>query len=329
MSQPIQTQSQQFAVFGDDSAKRAIREPVATVYVDHDIHDYLAGPSIHAGLNVSANRRQAALGDRSMGPLQGPLEHPELRDESLQGLGFTDDDYDFDKLREIDQNNPLRKYGPEHGPYHPGSEFNDYYKDDPEGVAHYDDLSREQAAREWARTSHRQGIAIGIGGSPSVYDSQGPYGSGIDNYAHPDPLPHQENEPEQDSYDVGPSPYEEAYAQEPAPPVQPLHQMLDEYRTPPPTEPPGPPSFNTARRQESDGGPELRTGLAVAPAQPGAPAAPVWLGHTYVPGHRVEMPWRDGAFPGTITHLEGYNIGVLWDDGQHTVEEPQGVRPLY
>lgn len=174
---------------------------------------------------------------------------------------------------------------------------------------------------------------------------------GYDEEAELDPYGHSHQLPTDDPY----------AAQDPhAVPVQPLdqfHEMHhpDDFSNYHNAEPP--PSFNQARRLTADDGPDFGTfqtdiytpgdrldprsslhgteperwltALAVPPAQPAAPAAPVWLGHTYVPGHRVGMPWRDGVIPGTITHLEGYNVGVRWDDGQHSVEEPSGITPLH
>lgn len=146
-------------------------------------------------------------------------------------------------------------------------------------------------------------------------------------------------------------------------PVQPLDQFQEQHH---PDDfanyhNPAPPSFNAARHLTADDGPASGdmnalftpglyspekmmdhkstlfggdperwvTALAVPPAQPAPPAAPVWLGHTYAPGHRVGMPWRDQTLPGTVTHLEGYNVGVRWDDGQHSIEEPHNIQPLH
>ncbi|QZE10467.1 hypothetical protein SEA_SCOOBYDOOBYDOO_121 [Mycobacterium phage ScoobyDoobyDoo] len=95
---------------------------------------------------------------------------------------------------------------------------------------------------------------------------------------------------------------------------------------------PGPPtpSFKSARRSAvADGGPAQKVAWGVMPAQPQQPAEPVWLGHTFAPSHRVALPWRDGVIQGTVTHLDGTNVGVRWDDGQHSVEEPSAIRPLY
>ncbi|AON96889.1 hypothetical protein BI081_gp218 [Mycobacterium phage Tonenili] len=65
------------------------------------------------------------------------------------------------------------------------------------------------------------------------------------------------------------------------------------------------------------------TGAAVQPQ-----VVPGWVGHGYVPGHRVGLPWRDTVIPGTVTHLDGQQVGIRWDDGQHTTEEPADLRPL-
>lgn len=140
---------------------------------------------------------------------------------------------------------------------------------------------------------------------------------------------------------------------EPGVPLMPLHQMLEHSYRP---DPPEPPSFSEARRRTADGGPELEpfnpnlyspadrlrwesqaagadnkwvTAQTVLPAQPQAPGQPVWLGHTFAPGHRVGLPWRDRDIPGTVTHLDGTDVGVRWDDGQHSVEQAGDIRPLY
>jgi hypothetical protein len=87
------------------------------------------------------------------------------------------------------------------------------------------------------------------------------------------------------------------------------------------------PSFSAAR-QHTAGGLAIQA-LGVPPTQPAQMAEPVWLGHTFAPAHRVGMPWRGSMIPGTVTHLEGTEVGVRWDDGQHSVEEPSAIRPLY
>lgn len=95
-----------------------------------------------------------------------------------------------------------------------------------------------------------------------------------------------------------------------------------------PTYLPNRPSFSAARSIELIGGPAF-TALAVPSAQPQQPAEPVWLGHTFAPSHRVGLPWRDQLIQGTVTYLDGTDVGVRWDDGQHSVEEPSAIRPLY
>lgn len=134
----------------------------------------------------------------------------------------------------------------------------------------------------------------------------------------------------------GPPPEEDPYAgHDPHHlPLQPLDQFVEQRQIQPlAPEPPG--HFSLARRRTAEGdGPDSMadrtlTALAVPPAQPAPPAAPVWLGHTYAPGHRVGLPWRGRIIPGTVTHLEGYNVGVRYDDGQHAVEEPSAIQPLH
>lgn len=261
MSFPIQTQSQQFAGFDTDAARYSQRDRVAVFEVDADVHDYLAGPSITAGLN---DTRRLAVDTSGM----DPMSHA----------------YHGDERAPIPSPNP--RYEP------------DYYADDDPGMAQDD-----ESGYNW-------------GPDP-----------GHDPGAEPGPDPN--------FHDGAPLPFGT------------------------PTYHPGGSSFSAARhRTADDGGPETQalfqpnlytpggrldaksgllggepehwvTALAVAPAQPAPPAAPVWLGHTYAPAHRVGMPWRGQTLPGTVTHLEGTNVGVRWDDGQHSVEEPSAIHPLY
>lgn len=70
-------------------------------------------------------------------------------------------------------------------------------------------------------------------------------------------------------------------------------------------------------------GPDWVTAAAVQPQ-----VVPGWIGHGYAPGHRVGLPWREQVIPGTVTHLDGQQVGVRWDDGQHSSEEPSDLRPL-
>lgn len=67
-------------------------------------------------------------------------------------------------------------------------------------------------------------------------------------------------------------------------------------------------------------------GRGAAAVQP--QVVPGWVGHGYTPGHRVGLPWREQVIPGTVTHLPGQQVGVRWDDGQHSTEEPSDLRPL-
>ena len=219
-------------------------------------------------------------------------------------------------------------------PWHPGQEED----------------SGEYAA-ERARSDHEHGFDM----EPPPVDS--PYGgaSWEDQYGRGPEMheghPHEE-QGHYDDYDIG-SP-ENVDAQfsngSPPPPSRTqsrINTMYDDL-----------PSFNTAhRRIADDGGSDFQafqpnlyspagradakselagreperwvTAAPVAPAQPAPPADPVWLGHAYVPGHRVGMPWRDIVLPGTVTHLEGTNVGVRWDDGQHSTEEAGAIQPLY
>lgn len=57
-------------------------------------------------------------------------------------------------------------------------------------------------------------------------------------------------------------------------------------------------------------------------------AVPMLPGHGYAPGHRIGLPYQDQVIPGTVTHLDGQEVGVRWDDGQHSTEAPADLRPL-
>ena len=268
MSFPIQTQSQQFAGFDGDPTRYAQRDRVAVFDVEGDVHDYLAGPSIQAGL---LNTRTAV--DTSQMP---PDSHA--------------------------------------------------YHGEPE----------PRGGMEWKGPYEAPGLSV---------DDQ----NAIDQYyAHPDP-------DDESGYNWGPEPSHDPGA-EPGPDPNFHDGSPHPFGTP--VYHPGGSSFSAARhRTADDGGSDLPaftpnlyspgdkldaksmllggepehwvTALAVAPAQPAAPAAPVWLGHTYAPAHRVGMPWRGQTLPGTVTHLDGTNVGVRWDDGQHSVEEPSAIHPLY
>lgn len=48
----------------------------------------------------------------------------------------------------------------------------------------------------------------------------------------------------------------------------------------------------------------------------------------YQPAHRVGLPWRDTVIPGTVIALDGPNVGVRWDDGQYSSEEPHNIQLL-
>jgi hypothetical protein len=272
MSMPISRQSEQYGTDAGDSAFYANRDrTTATVYVDADVHDYLVGPGITAGLLAP----RVAVETFGMPP--GSHAYHEESYENAPGGQWMGDDGGGRA--------PLRHFNPDQG-YEP-SEMDER---NAEGV-HNDD----QSGYNWG------------------------------------PEPH---------HDPGaaPGPHPDFHGDAPHPQGTPVYSPGGGYGD-------RPPSFNEARRLHADGGPgnatedlnesisiyggEAHTALAVTPAQPAAPAAPVWLGHMYAPGHRVGMPWRGTTIPGTVTHLEGTNLGVRWDDGQHSVEEPGGIRPLH
>ena len=73
--------------------------------------------------------------------------------------------------------------------------------------------------------------------------------------------------------------------------------------------------------------PVLAPKLSFGP-MPQQQAIPMSPGHGYVPGHRVGLPWRERVIPGTVTHLNGQQVGIRWDDGQHSTEESSDLRPL-
>lgn len=97
-------------------------------------------------------------------------------------------------------------------------------------------------------------------------------------------------------------------------------------------------SFLEARRLTADGGPGNPTedlngtvstyGDEITAAAMQPQVVPGWVGHGYVPGHRVGLPWRNQVIPGTVTHLDGPQVGIRWDDGQHSTEEPSDLRPI-
>ncbi|ACH62126.1 hypothetical protein MYRNA_125 [Mycobacterium phage Myrna] len=133
-------------------------------------------------------------------------------------------------------------------------------------------------------------------------------------------------------YNWGPEPSIDDSGVSDHPALQPLDQMLNQHESErylhPREEPPA--HFSQARHGAvAADGLAAKLAFPVQPAQPQQPAAPVWLGHTFAPSHRVALPWRDQIIQGTVTHLDGTNVGVRWDDGQHSVEEPSAIRPLY
>lgn len=80
------------------------------------------------------------------------------------------------------------------------------------------------------------------------------------------------------------------------------------------------PSQEQENRWQTAAQPTMQT--QAQPAQMG------WVGHGFAPGHRVGLPWRNTIIPGVVTHLPGQQVGVRWDDSQHSTEEPADLRPL-
>jgi hypothetical protein len=261
VSFPIQTQSQQFAGFDGDPTRYAQRDRVAVFDVDGDVHDYLAGPSIQAGL---LNTRTAV--DVSQMP---PNSHA----------------YHQDQYAPVPSPNP--RFEP------------DGYAEEPMYPGEAED---DQSGYNWGPApQHDPGAEPGP--DPNFHDGQPhPFGTPV--------------------YHPGGSSFSTA-----------RHRTADDGGSDLPAFTPN--LYSPERRQDANsmllgGEPEhWVTAAAVTPAQPAAPAAPVWLGHSFVPAHRVGMPWRGQTLPGTVTHLDGTNVGVRWDDGQHSVEEPSAIHPLY
>lgn len=63
-----------------------------------------------------------------------------------------------------------------------------------------------------------------------------------------------------------------------------------------------------------------REAFASAPPVPGA--------SSYSLGHRVGTDWRDRTIRGTVIGLDGPQVAVRWDDGQHSNEEPHNIHLL-
>jgi len=259
VSFPIQTQSQQYAAFDEDPTRYAQRDRVAVFDVEGDVHDYLVGPSIQAGL---LDTRTAV---NTMG--MDPNSHAYHGDE-----------------REL-MPSPNPQFEP------------DYYGEESPGVAQDD-----ESGYNWGpEPGHDPGAEPGP--DPNFHDGQ--------------PLPF--GTP---TYHPGGSSFSAT-----------RHRTADDGGSDLPAFTPNlysPGDKLDAKSMLLGGEPEhWVTALAAPQAQPAAPAAPVWLGHTYAPAHRVGMPWRGQTLPGTVTHLDGTNVGVRWDDGQHSVEEPSAIHPLY
>jgi hypothetical protein len=203
-------------------------------------------------------------------------------------------------------------------------------------------------------------IMAGLNNTRQAADYANPHAPVPDSYWHDDEADEgrrffdqehgldREPPPEYDDYGPGPHPDFHDGSPQPfgTPAYSPRSAPYDDH----------PPSFSAARRQ-ADGGPsgELfnpmlfmpgerqrweseALGGEAAPHWPTAkqaagvvpaPVDPVWLGHGYAPGNRIGLHWRDGTIPGTVTHLDGPKIGVRWDDGQHSTEEPQDIHPLH
>lgn len=73
---------------------------------------------------------------------------------------------------------------------------------------------------------------------------------------------------------------------------------------------------------------ELLGGDDVPARWPTAASSTERLAHGYFPSNRVGLPYKDTIIPGTVTHLDGMNVGVRWDDGQHSSEDPVDIHPL-
>jgi hypothetical protein len=115
-----------------------------------------------------------------------------------------------------------------------------------------------------------------------------------------------------------------------------------------------PPSFSAARRRIADDGPlsgpmdqgglgefagvgpDLFTPMYFQQRRPdwrsmmlGGKTSGVVFPHGFAQGYRVGLPYQDSVIPGVVTHLHpDGQVGVRWDDGQHSKEMPGDIYRL-
>jgi hypothetical protein len=337
MSMPIARQGEQFDVFEGD---RWARDRRASVSQD-DVADMLRGPQITAGLN---NTRQAAgylppedqknwdaFLDRDM------TENPQnyLNGKDLERHQHQQQAQDWDSFLDRDMTeNPHHYTGSrlaapggiydQHGPYGSG------IAPVPPSYWHDDEAEEDRLYHDQEHGLDRE--------PPPEYDDYGPGPSPDFHDGAPQPFGTPTYNPRSAPYDDHPPSFNEARRHTadggPGDAGEDLNGSTSFYG--------GGELFNPLLympgdrqnwRSELFGGGEAPhwPTASVRQSAPVVPqvADPVWLGHGYAPGNRIGLQWRDGTIPGTVTHLDGPNVGVRWDDGQHSTEEPQDIHRLH
>lgn len=334
MSYPIQRQSESYGVFDDDSLRFA--KEYRTRDLPEGLVNMLKGPRISAGMN---NRRQADIGGVDLtgvgnaagvspneGAVQGtmvpPAPMPSAPDTGMAPGGG------------LPADSSLNYSGESGGPS--GNPVAASYRHAGDFDAQYD-YSRPSISDLHAHDPHQMGH--------DEFDAEYPHGE-PQHYSE-EAFREQPQTPLQPLDEM----LEHSYRPDmPAPP----HDYLAQFR-------PHLASFTEARSQHTaEDGPAPGPLFTPMMFQPKAPSAasmmlggekefindqplaekwvtaaavqpqvvPGWIGHGYAPGHRVGLPWREQVIPGTVTHLDGQQVGVRWDDGQHSSEEPSDLRPL-
>lgn len=315
MSMPIQRQSEMYAAF--DDGLRFQREHRSRDLPD-GLVNMLGGPRIQAGLN---NTRQADLGD-AWNTLKGlpsavnsagtvPATSSSAND-FMSGAGKAWDALSGGVGTAFDQATSNTTQGtavPEPAP--PTTDKNAYRQS---GFGAWPD-SNNFAREDLQGHGYDDGEEHSPGFDPYGTDPQGPspedpyaghdpsavpempldqmveqHGSMAHHFPPEEPMPHEYMGAIQDDYDAQFSPHS---------------------------------SFSEARTRSGSGPASEKTAAPISPQ-----VVPGWVGHGYAPGHRVGLPWRDQVIPGTVTHLDGQEVGVRWDDNQHSTEEPKDLRPL-
>lgn len=362
MTMPIQTQSQQYGAF--DDGLRFGREERATHELPEGLAHMLGGPRITAGLNNPGNRRTAGpelptydmvsgrpdddahsqaaeryYRQQEMGPGHPPSEE-HLHDPGFSeaspsphpadhpaGFGFGGyDDYDPHSVENLPPD-----YGEQFGPHMASfTSARTHIAEDgpapgpggPGGPGLFNPLMFQPRAPS--------PDSMMLGGEKAFINDQPmaqPAVQGVDWLtAGYDPTqttefisdPRQVSQPDRDDLrlrDYGPVDW--SYQNHPA--YNP-HDADDTYFL-----------KNDAGKiqigdEDYQSSPNIHLNKQAAAVQP--QVVPGWVGHGYAPGHRIGLPWREQVIPGTVTHLDGQQVGVRWDDGQHSTEEPKDLRPL-